>query len=332
MIIPVYNVEEFLPECLNSVVNQSFADIEIVIINDQSPDQSQVIIDDYASKDSRIVSIIHPRNKGLGGARNTGINAATGQYIFFLDSDDWLANNTFEILAKEVDQQQSDIIKFGYVQSFGDTEIKSPGLIQKNYTDGWQEIIDARKKHIYTPICSRSVYKRTFLLKNQLYFPEKLLFEDFSFSFKANVLATKISSVNDYFYFWRREREGSITYAVSKRDVEVCQTLKIISDFIEENNFTQIANSSEFNYLMYEWSAGTTLYKYLKSKDKRDLKNQVMEEIVSNKYFVKFLNKILKDKNISMIKKVPVFLLKNNFWAFRNLYSIFFFIRKTISK
>lgn len=331
VIVPVYNVEEFLKQCLDSLINQSYKNIEIVVVNDKSPDNSQQIIDDYKNKDNRIISIIHKVNKGLGGARNTGIENATGDYIGFLDSDDWLKTNTFEKLVEEINSSNSDVIKYGRIEKFIDYETYFSPKLNKKYTNGWNELIDSDKSKVFTPVCSGSIYKTNLLKENKILFPEKLLFEDFSFTFKTQILAKSISYIDGYYYYWRRDREGSITYTMNKKDVDVCTTLKIIDDFLKENNQLNIINSADYNYLMYKWSAGTTIYRYLKSKGNEKLKNEIMHNIISNSYFAHHINKIASSNKISITKKLPAFLIKTNFTLFKIIYKVFFILRNILS-
>lgn len=101
VIIPIYNVEKYLSDCVESVLKQTYTDLEIILVDDGSQDASGQICDDYAKQDSR-VQVIHKKNGGLSSARNAGIDQATGQYFFFLDSDDWIAENALELLYKEI--------------------------------------------------------------------------------------------------------------------------------------------------------------------------------------------------------------------------------------
>ena len=111
VIVPVYNVEKYLKDCLDSVVNQTLEDIEIICVNDGSTDNSLAILEEYAEKDSRI-KIITQENKGLGGARNTGLYHANGEYISFIDSDDWIELNTFEELYNMSKNLDLDMLMF----------------------------------------------------------------------------------------------------------------------------------------------------------------------------------------------------------------------------
>ena len=115
VIIPVYNVESFLPQCLDSVVNQSYRDIEIICVEDCSTDSSMQILRDYAQNDNRIKIIQNTKNLGLGLARNVGLEYATGEYIHFLDSDDWIEAGSYELLADKLGRiQPPDMLFFRY--------------------------------------------------------------------------------------------------------------------------------------------------------------------------------------------------------------------------
>lgn len=113
IVLPIYNVEPYLERCLKSVVEQSYANLEIILVDDGSPDNCPAICEQWAAKDSRIV-VVHKQNAGLGMARNTGIEHATGDYICFFDSDDYIAKNAIEELVRIVEKQEAEIITYGY--------------------------------------------------------------------------------------------------------------------------------------------------------------------------------------------------------------------------
>lgn len=119
IIIPVYSVEKFLPKCLDSVVGQTYNNLEIICVDDGTPDRSAAVISSYAKKDDRI-RLISQKNQGLSGARNTGIKFATGKYIVFLDGDDWIDLNTIEDAVKKSEEIGADIVMWGYVREFPD--------------------------------------------------------------------------------------------------------------------------------------------------------------------------------------------------------------------
>ena len=110
IIIPIYNVEKYLRECLDSCTNQTLKDIEIICVDDASPDNSIKILEEYQVKDSRIKIFRHKKNKNLGAARNTGLEHATGEYIWFVDSDDWIEPTMYEVLLKEAFKNNSKLV------------------------------------------------------------------------------------------------------------------------------------------------------------------------------------------------------------------------------
>ena len=114
VVLPIYNVEKYLSRCLESVVNQSYRKLEIILVDDESPDKCPEICDKWAAKDSRI-KVIHKKNGGLGHARNTGIENATGEYICFVDSDDYIASDTIEKAYEAVKKENADIGIFGFL-------------------------------------------------------------------------------------------------------------------------------------------------------------------------------------------------------------------------
>ncbi len=329
VIIPVYNVEAFLSKCVDSVLNQSYKNIEIIIVNDETPDNSQKIIDKYCSFDNRVISIIHEKNKGLGGARNTGVSVATGEYIAFLDSDDWIVNTAIEDLVNEIKLNNSDIIKFGRVESYPDYENTwLPTYKNKICSDGWEDIKYNVKINKFNPICWTSIYKRSLIVNNSIFFPEKLLFEDFYFTVQTHVLATKISYINKALYFWRKEREGSITYTVNNRDVEVCKSLKLVNDFLIKHKREDIIHSSYYHLLIYTWSAGTTIYRYLKTKTDKQKKQRIIKYLAEDNYFRKSIEKVALSKDINLNMRISAFLLRKNITIFKLFYKLFLFFKK----
>ena len=113
VIVPIYNVEKYLDRCLKSIINQTYKNLEIILIDDGSPDNCGTICDEYAKKDNRI-KVVHKDNGGLVKARNTGLDIATGEYISFIDPDDWIELNMYEEMIKIADETNTDIVRCGY--------------------------------------------------------------------------------------------------------------------------------------------------------------------------------------------------------------------------
>ena len=209
IIIPVYNAEKYLSRCLDSVVNQSFKDIEIIIVNDGSTDMSADIIEEYARKDSRI-KLIDQENKGQGYARNIGINSGRGDYIIFVDSDDYVELDMCEKFYDILQNKKIEVLinPFFFVKKsnkklFGDYFIKF--LPQEKIFDaktGTLSILKAFKNNFFITTIAHFVFKTSYLKEKKIYFPEKILYEDVIFCTDAFLQAEKIyvSKICKYHY------------------------------------------------------------------------------------------------------------------------------------
>ena len=231
IIIPVYNVEQYLRDCLDSVINQSYSNYEVICINDGSTDDCQLILDEYAHKYSQ-VRIISQINKGLSGARNAGIIEAKGDYLFFLDSDDWIEPDTLKVLAEK--QTGEDLVCFNGRRYFEDETIEELDLgIEENEISGWdyynKYALMPRKFHF---VCSvLRIYRRDFILENNLFFEEGIYHEDNLFTPVVCYYAQTVKVIPNCLYVYRI-RKGSITQSFNnKRQFDMITVANKLSDF-----------------------------------------------------------------------------------------------------
>ena len=203
LVIPVYNVEPWLRECLDSMLSQTCDDWEAVCVDDGSTDGCPAILREYADKDSRIRILTQP-NGGLSAARNTGLAAAQGEYILFLDSDDWLEPNALRILADHIGGE--DLLCFN--GQYTDTV---DHLVPEQHITGWDYYCRYALQHREFPfVCVvLRCYRRQFLVDNGLRFREGLLHEDNEFTPRVCLAAQSVTVIPDLLYRYRR-REGSI--------------------------------------------------------------------------------------------------------------------------
>lgn len=210
VIIPVYQVEQYIWDCLESVRAQTFQDFEVIIVNDGTKDSSAVLADafiqQYCLKNFRIV---HKKNGGLSSARNAGLDVAAGEWIFFLDSDDWIAANALEALDQCRQKQPSDLIAGGYQaydQNTGEMEVWSNypcefGLMPE----------DLDKLHSFS-FCWGRLYKRSIIEEHGLRFDERVEYaEDNSWQFDYMQWISAFSYTNEVIYNYRINREGALT-------------------------------------------------------------------------------------------------------------------------
>ena len=204
IIVPIYNVENYLDRCLKSIKNQSYSNLEVLMIDDCSPDRSFQIAKKYEKEDSRFRYIKRDKNGGLSAARNTGINLATGDYLCFVDSDDWISKDYVFHLLKNASENESDIVICDYVMSYENgNEKKANSLSSIVDSDSLKSIIAYARNHSVTKI-----FNKNFFLKQNIFFPEDIKrSEDISTIIPLLTHAKKISIVNEglYYYFQRNE-------------------------------------------------------------------------------------------------------------------------------
>lgn len=214
IIVPIYNVQEYLRTCLDSLLNQSFEkDFEVICINDGSTDKSLEILREYQIY-SRI-KVINQDNQGLSKARNRGIEQASGDYLMFIDSDDYLANNNvLSLLYNEVVKEDLDFVagtvEFSYDNKEKNFTVLYPEeLTNKNFKGSvlFEKIIN---KVDYLSIPCNKIYKKDFITRNNLYFYEGIIYEDIEFTVRCYFNADKIKIINSNIFMYR-QRENSIT-------------------------------------------------------------------------------------------------------------------------
>lgn len=218
VIVPVYKVEDMLPRCLDSLMAQTLDDVEFLLIDDGSPDNSGKICDEYAAKDPRFV-VIHKKNGGLSSARNDGIRLAKGDYLMYLDSDDFVHPDFCKIPYELVQKHGVDLVMFMF-RTFTDPKEITPAFLASEDKDQssegfatWQEGIDLLHKE-YRRLAWNKIYKRE--LFNDVCYPEGRYYEDQDTTWKLVHKAGKIYYSHRILYYYYR-RGGSITHTKNKK-------------------------------------------------------------------------------------------------------------------
>lgn len=213
IIVPVYNVESYLHQCLDSVMAQTFSDFELILIDDGSPDNCGTICDEYAARDSRI-RVIHQENAGQGKARNVGMDQAVGKYLIFLDSDDYWLPTTLETLYAEAERNQTQVLAFG-----ANRFQIGKGAPLKKYTHALQDrIVKPGTDSVKTALDTGEYYSepwcRFYLLeyvrKTGLRFDEGIIHEDARFSFLSHLFADRVECINDQLYQYRARPDSTM--------------------------------------------------------------------------------------------------------------------------
>jgi glycosyltransferase involved in cell wall biosynthesis len=213
VIIPVYNVQNYLKGCLKSVMNQTLTEIEIICVDDGSTDSSGQLLDQFAKIDKRII-VIHRENGGLSIARNTGIEAARGEYLGFVDSDDFIDEEMYEKLYASAKKHDSDVVVTNLHLYLDDTrQILSYRDIVRLYQLERESAFAAIEQPDIVKFIGvwDKLYRRSFIEKYHLRNPEKRIYEDALFTFQTLVLASRISVVSEPLYYYRKNTGSAIT-------------------------------------------------------------------------------------------------------------------------
>lgn len=281
VIIPVYNTNKYLEKCLESIVNQTLKDIEIICIDDGSTDNSLEILNNFAKKDKRI-KVLTQKNQGQSVARNAGIKAAKGEYIGFIDSDDWADETMFEKLYNNAKTYNSDIAMCSitmFDEKTGDYNTKDPymtlDLFDKSFENRAFNYKDTLK--FLFRICVvpwNKIYKSEFLIGNNILFPEGLFFEDNVFCIEVLLNAENISIIKEPLIYYRRFSQTSTT---TGEDIKKLDFFKVFE--LEEKILRGKDIYEEIKEYFAQSKKNTLIYWYKKLNDEK----------VKQEYYNKFV-------------------------------------------
>ena len=328
IIVPVYNVENYIERCLNSLVNQTFKDIEIITINDGSTDKSLELLNKYAKEDIRI-SVIDLGDEGVSYCRNLGIEKANGKYIMFVDSDDWIDSSMVEVMYKKAEENKLDLVMCSYIREFKDHSKEKifnlPEEIiykeDKVKNELLRKLVGPVKEELSNPEMLDALgtvwgklYRADILKENKIKFvdlkeigsAEDTLFNIFTFNYLK-----KLMFLNKPMYHYWRDNLKSVTSQYNPKLKEQRKVFfKYISDFIRENNFEQVFEEALNNRIctsvlglgLIECSQNNKISEINKIKN---IKKIIYEEYIRNAY------KNLELKYFSIHWRVFYFFIKN---------------------
>lgn len=249
IVIPVYNTKPYLASCIESVLAQAFSDYELILVDDGSTDGSGRLCDEYARRDSRI-HVIHQENKGLSMARNAGIDTATGEYILFLDSDDYLLHDQAIRFIYKASESKPDAICFPYIRANGEGEYKPKSCLIKSGPATLRKMI---KTNQYTCSACCSVIKREFINRYNLRFVSEQLSEDILWIAAITLKAERFAFIPSPLYGYRA-RAGSITTQNTQRHIEDLLSInQQLFELIEGQNLTEERKEEYLSYVAYQY-------------------------------------------------------------------------------
>lgn len=240
VILPVYNAEKYVRKAIESVLNQSFTDFELIVVNDGSTDSTPEIIKSF---DDERIRIISQENLGPGASRNNALEIAQGQYVMYLDSDDWFCTDALKIAYDEITSKDCDLTFFQMINYDDATS--------KVYPNDWFDLTtfdESFEDRVFSPdetpgsifdlsvgVCQK-IYKTSFLRKINARFPEGMFFEDMPFFFYVYLKAERISIIKRHLYF-RRKHDSSITHVVDGKFLDTVPAGQILMDIFIKNNW-----------------------------------------------------------------------------------------------
>ena len=301
-IIPVYKVEQYLYQCVESISSQTYRDIEIILVDDGSPDGCPALCDSLAAEDDRI-NVVHKENGGLSDARNAGLKAATGDYVVFVDGDDFWKNatNLDNLMSVVGDKPECDFVGFNCQYYYPDSDsfrkwVEYSPIIENQSVDKNAAMIELVKSGTFPMSACLKIMKRHFLIDNELFFVKGQLSEDIPWFINMLDCTDKCCFVNEYVYCYRQNVSGSITNTSgSKGFNNLFSIFKSELGKVDDRSFNEEAKNALRSFLAYEYSILLTY-------------NIKEKKVLSELYQYKNVLRYTTNPKVRMVSKVNNFL------------------------
>ncbi len=347
VVVPVYNVENFLPACVDSILQQTFSDFSLLLVDDGSTDKSGSLCDQYAKKDSRI-SVVHKENKGLSHTRNVGIDHANAQYLLFVDSDDFLEPDTLEQTVSAAQESGADLILFGYyvdVVKDGKLEDRTCNLPEKAFLSDpvgiAERMVSLKRNFLFDPAWNK-LYRTEILKNSQVRMPEGEIFEDTAFNLSLLPFLSSVDFLNKCFYHYMQRDAKRITNSyhpekpvfLKKRHLSLMKYLERFPQIRRETVAT-----ANFIYIKYVFSGWIDLFLpecHLTAEKRLQLIRKDLEEPVFQKALAdadgssKMENLVLKIAKSKKPKRIASFAKILYRMKYQNKKLFFFLKRKNM--
>lgn len=310
VIVPVYNTEKYIEKCINSILKQTYSNIELIIINDGSTDNSESIIKKITKNKSN-VKYKKIKNSGVAHARNIGLEMATGKYVGFVDSDDFIFKEMYEHLYKTAVKEKSDIVTSGYNKCYKD---KITQYFPKDKTVFGKSVMESKNIFLNTnPYITSKLFSMELIKKNNINFEEDLrIFEDLLFCYKLYLKANKISYVDNAYYNYNCNNESSLTNTFSEKMFDVFKAIDRLKKYSNELYESELDKQIEYIAIKHTSLRFTSkaddvklLFKYV-DESFNFLKNN-FKTYKSCSYFNGYKGFVKKHKLL-----VKLFVIKNN--------------------
>ena len=288
IIVPVYNVEKYIDTCLRSLTQQTLQDIEIIIVNDGTKDKSENIIEKYVKENPTKIKYYEKENGGLSSARNYGLKYATGEYISFLDSDDYVEINMYEEMYNLAKKENVDMVECDFIWEW---EYGKKIFDKRREYKSKEEMM--RKPRV---VAWNKIYRREIINKYKITFPEGLIYEDMEFFYKLLPHLNRVSYINKYFVHYI-QREDSITNKQTEKIEDIFKILDKIFDYYKEQNIYSKYEKA-LKYMSIRILLGSSMKRIFKIKNSHLRRKMLLKTIIYLLKFRKSINDINNKKRI----------------------------------
>ena len=298
IIVPVYNVEPYLRRCLDSILSQTFKDFEAIIVDDGSPDNCGIIIDEYAQKDDRIIAI-HQQNKGVSAARNAGLKTAKGEYVGFVDPDDWIDYLMYEKLISMIQYTNSDVACCGWFE--GESQVVVPKIYLMDREQYLMQIWSIPIS-IADSICNK-VFRRKMI--ENIYLKENInQGEDYDYLYRSSYNVNKAVYLNEPLYYVE-QRSGSATRNGTIKRAQALEVRADLLEIIQKNEKNSLLFSAQYSF----YDLCSRFYNTIKKEegDKRvAYRNTRIIRRIMRLYTIKHINSFINNNRKKKKKKLMI--------------------------
>ncbi len=315
VIIPIYNVEAYLKECLDSIVGQTFSDYEIICVNDCSPDNCVDILEEYKAKYSNIKVITNPKNEGLSYSRNIGLENASGKYVLFVDSDDYIKENTLEVLYSQAEANELEVVYFNkytiYEGGWAGGRYQEKHFISKDtdICNGREIFIRFMKESCFKSMNAYTqFFLRDFLVKNNIKFYNGIIHEDYLFFFLCAMKAERVLDLNEAYYVYRIRKNSITTEITELHKQSIFITLMEVLAYWRNNKFSKQENAAIKEFARNIYGSCKKYYECTNFKDELsfgEAADQFLYEKMMNNEYIYFTSEEFWKMNFA--KKIWIY-------------------------
>lgn len=310
VIVPVFNVEMYLSKCITSILDQTYKNIEVILVNDGSTDDSGSICDQYAKKDNRI-KVIHKKNNGVSHARNIGIDKSNGKWITFVDSDDWIEDNYLEMLLKEAKSQDVDIVLCGHNKVWENNIEKINQMADSRIYNSREYLIKTLNPQTGFGFCHMKLIKRECI--NEIRFNENLVVcEDALFNMQISKNIEKAYFCSDRLYNYRNNSNSVVKKYDENYENKYLKAIKIIKQHLINDFGENEILQNYYNFVAFHLMLVVVNYCY-HPKNKTHNKRKLLKEVCNNKEFKEGIKKS-NYENLSLTRKITLFTIKHKLY------------------